>query len=377
MNARSAIAAARAYARSVTTEALRLRTRVDWTRPSSIRAHINERCNYRCQYCRFWRLDEYRDELSIEEWKAALASLQKFIGRYRIQFSGGEPFLKRGFVDLLEFCHRRRLSFGVITNGSALRPKTVRRVVAARPFNIDVSVDSWEPSINDVTRGVRGATAQVERAVRSLSAERSRQQVGFPIRLKAVVTRSTFRTLVQTARWASEIGADSIDFSPVRPWSSETEQQLWIRDPDELAELAEIAAELVALRRAGGCVETSDAKLLALPAHFRGDRTFSGAAPCRVGMRDYHIRPNGDVETCWFFPPLGNVRDASARQIWRGPVAERIRAETIACDRFGSVDCANSCLTHRSLRQELQRVRLFARRRFAWRLGASGAPQAH
>jgi hypothetical protein len=39
------------------------------------------------------------------------------------------------------------------------------------------------------------------------------------------------------------------------------------------------------------------------------------------------------VEVCFFYPPIGNIKKQSARAIWYGPKAQEIRKQTIACDR--------------------------------------------
>ena len=41
-----------------------------------------------------------------------------------------DELLKKGFVELLEFCGANRIRWGVITNGSALTRAVVERVVA-------------------------------------------------------------------------------------------------------------------------------------------------------------------------------------------------------------------------------------------------------
>ncbi len=347
--------------RSATTERLRLSPGIDLTRPTSIRGLVNERCNYRCRYCNFWRLPRYQQELTIEQWKHALLSLKDLAGRYNIQFAGGEPFLKPGFIDLLEFCDHQGIGWGVITNGSALTDKNTTRVVAANPLNVDISVDSHLSSENDYLRGVDGACVRVETGVGRLAQQRHEQGKRFAIRLKPVVTTVNFRSLVPMVKWASDIGADTIDFSPVRPWSRESKEELPLTDESDLRELDEIARQLLSLKAAGAPIETSDRKLAAMADHFRGRKTFTGLSPCRVGMRDYIIRSNGDVEVCWFFPAIGNVKQSSAREIWLGERARKIRSETIACKRFGTSECANSCLTHLSLGQQMTRGMLWLR----------------
>jgi radical SAM protein with 4Fe4S-binding SPASM domain len=345
---------------SAAVEELYLRTGRDWTRPSVIQAMINERCNYRCRYCGFWRKDEvgpgHADEMSVFQWKAALKSLRDFRGRYPVGFIGGEPFLKPGFVELAEFCGREGLDWSVCTNGSALAKRSVaERIVRARPFHVDLSVDSPDAGVNDYQRGVDGCLASVEAAIANLRAERERTGWRFPIRVKPVVTRLNFRQLPALLEWAERLGVDSVDPSPVRPWMPEVESELWVRAEEELVLLEAVVEELVHRKRAGAPLETPVAKLRGFVPHFRGERVRHGALPCRVGLRDYLIRPDGDVKFCWFYPPIGNVQHQSARAIWFGEEARRQREETVRCAFFGTVKCASSCLAHKTLRQEVRR----------------------
>ena len=134
-------------------ESLYINTGIDVTHPVTVYGTVNEICNYKCQYCEFWRMPNYRPEMSIAEWQKAILDLKEFVGKFHIQFSGGEPYLKKGFVDLLTFCHDNSVTWGVVTNGSAfLSDKIVKTTVDARPFNINISVDSMRPEIHDNSR---------------------------------------------------------------------------------------------------------------------------------------------------------------------------------------------------------------------------------
>ncbi|MHB8815141.1 MAG: radical SAM protein [Steroidobacteraceae bacterium] len=329
----------------------------DFTRPESIRGCVNYRCNFSCQYCYSWQRPAHA-ELSVDQWEKALLSLREYIGKYLIQFSGGEPFVKKGFLDLLEFCCNQDIEWGVITNGSAFSRKIVERVVAANPVNIDISVDSASARINDDVRGSEGALANAEHGIEHLADERAKRGRRFLLRIKPTITRKSFRSLPALVAWAAEHGADSIDFSPVRPepfWTREHYDGLWLSG-GEIGELEQIVLELLRLRAGGARIETSPEKLLALVGHFQGRKTYSGVSPCRVGMRDYHISPTGDVKVCWEYPSIGNISLQSAKEIWEGAKAREIRAQTVGCNKFGTIVCANSCLSHRTLKQEASRL---------------------
>src|ERR1039458_4562297 len=89
---------------SALVEEVYLKTGMDATKPVAFYGLVNERCNVKCQYCEFWRLPEYVKELSSAQWQAALLSVKEFVGEFSINFSGGEPMIKPGFIDLLCWC---------------------------------------------------------------------------------------------------------------------------------------------------------------------------------------------------------------------------------------------------------------------------------
>lgn len=348
-------------AKAFATENLYISHDVDVTKPSQIRGMVNQRCNYKCGYCNCWNMDEYKDEISIDEWKSALDSLKDYLGRFTIQFAGGEPFLKKGFIDLLEHCNQQDITWGVITNGSAFTDKNIQRIVAARPFNIDVSVDSHQHAVNDFARGYEGGLSKIEYGVKLLRQYRESSHQDFSIRFKTVVSKINFLDLPEMVVWAEKIGVDMIDFSPVRPrwnWTEKEKNAIEISTDLDYKALDRVVSRLIKMKQSGAIIETPEEKLLSMSILFKGKTVFSGVAPCRVGLRDYHILADGDVEVCWTHPPIGNVIKQSAQEIWTGERAKEIRKNTVACSLFGTQKCASSCLDHRTPLQEIKRAML-------------------
>lgn len=342
-------------------EDLYIRTGLDLTRPYAIRGLLTRRCNYRCEYCGDWRQESYDGEMDREQWQGALASLKRHIGGFAIQFSGGEPFVFPGFCELLEYCRDNGILAGAVSNGSRLDGEILRRFVAARPANLDLSVDGASPASHDEARGVPGSLARIEAGLARLRREMTAQGVDFPIRIKTTVHSRNFRELGALVRWVEQVGATTISFQPVRHWTPEVVDHLWL-SPAEQADLARVVEELVALGAAGAPIETSAEKIRTWPDYFQSLPTEPGLRPCRVAMGDYHIQPNGDVFVCWLQEPIGNVRQQEAREIWQGARARELRARLLDCPKFGHPDCAHSCLARRPLRHELRRGLLVLRR---------------
>jgi len=341
---------------SMARETLYLKAGLDWTLPECVHCVVIERCNYKCQYCHFWRLDKY-EEMSIAEWKAALLSLKEFLGTCSVKFSGGEPFLKKGFVDLLEFCREQGIGWSVTTNGFAFESNLTSRVVGAAPTHIDISVDSPINEVNDVVRGAPGSLAKIELGMERLRLERDRAGQRFPIRVKPTITRLNFRSLPRFPEWAKKHGATSIDFTPVHSlpfWTLAMRSELWPTE-QECAELRDVVEELISMQGDGAPIETAPSTMRSYADQFLGrDVKPKIPGPCRAGMRDLAISAKGDIVVCWQYEPIGNVRTKSVRDIWYGELGKKVRVETVQCVELGK-ECANSCKDHRSLAQDISR----------------------
>jgi MoaA/NifB/PqqE/SkfB family radical SAM enzyme len=333
------------HVRNAVAEEIYLKTGRDVTVPVSIYGEVIERCNYKCRYCEYWRRPNYRDGMSIDEWKKALSELKEFIGHFHIEFSGGEPYLKKGFTDLITFCGEQGLKWGVTTNGGAFgNEKVVEWTVAAKPFNINISIDSHDAKIHDYSRGIDGSLDDIVAGIGNVTRARTRHGLDFPIIIKAVVHKLNFRQLPDMVDWVREIGATAINFQPVEQHTEEAKDEFWI-GPDDFDDMIAVKDRLLAMKRAGAPILNSELLLDLWPNHFRREKAPRDVMPCRIGMRNYFIRSDGRVEVCWNFPPIGNVRTQTAREIWYGKEGTVRRKETVACETL----CLFTCLSQKNL----------------------------
>jgi MoaA/NifB/PqqE/SkfB family radical SAM enzyme len=347
------------HVRNAVAEEIYLRTGRDVTVPVSIYGEVIERCNYKCRYCDYWRRPNYREEMSIEEWQKALLSLKEFIGHYHIEFSGGEPYIKKGFIDLLTFCGEQGLKWGVTTNGGAFgNEKVVDWTVAAKPFNINISIDSRDADIHNYSRGVEGSLDNIVAGIRALNRAKAKHGADFPIIIKSVVNKLNFRKLPDMVDWVRAIGANAINFQPVEQVTDEAKDEFWI-GPEDMDDLIKVRDRLLEMKRAGGPILNTELLLNLWPNHFRREKAPREAMPCRIGMRNFFIRSDGRVEMCWNFPPIGNVRTQTAREIWYGKEGSERRKETVACETL----CLFTCLSQKNIGDKIKMgMKLIGRR---------------
>ena len=338
------------HLRSAAAEALYIQAGVDVTRPVTVYGEVAERCNYKCRYCDHWRRP-YRDEMSVDQWKAALDDLKGWLGAFHIEFSGGEPYVKKGFLDIASHCRDNGLHWGVTTNGGAFRNKRIARdTVAARPSNINISIDSHRPDVHGHARGIPDSLSDILDGIANLKAEQQAQGVNFALVFKPVVHKLNFRELPQLVAWAVRNGATGVNFQPVSRVTADVDAEFWIDGPD-LEVLAEAVEQLIAMKRQGAPIVNSETILRAWTTHFQDGKAPKEAMPCRIGLRTFFIRATGRVESCWMYPAFGDVTQQTAREIWSSPAAVEHRRDTTKCETL----CLFTCLSQKTI---LDRVKM-------------------
>ncbi|NTU90615.1 MAG: radical SAM protein [Chlorobiaceae bacterium] len=326
------------FIRNLVAQELYLHNGPDLTRPVSIHAMINERCNCRCRHCELWRMDEYTEEASIEKWKQGVLSIREFTGPCTVHFSGGEPLLKQGFIDLVRFCHEHDIGAAITTNGRLINEISASELIAAKPSCLNISVTSHLAAVHDRIRNVNGLFKIIRQGLGLIRSEQARQGVEFPVFIKTTVMSDNFRTLPELVSWAVEAGADGVSFQPLGRWSKETYRELWIGQT-ELPELEEMLTRLISMKHDGMPILNSDESLRLISAGFREESAFGSRFPCRIGLQQLYILPDGEVKLCPQLPGIGNIFTRSAREIWKNPRARVIRDASIRCKRHCLFTC--------------------------------------
>lgn len=105
--------------------------------------HFLRNCNYACKFC--FHVSKTSRIASIEDAKKAM-SILKEVGMTRINFSGGEPFLKPKMLgQMITHAHNIGVSPSIVTNGSLIRKKWMERYGPMLDA-IAVSCDSFSSS---------------------------------------------------------------------------------------------------------------------------------------------------------------------------------------------------------------------------------------
>jgi MoaA/NifB/PqqE/SkfB family radical SAM enzyme len=297
-------------------------------RPTSVLLLITERCNARCCHCDIWQNRGKEDSPTLEQWKAALTDVRRWLGPVQVVLTGGEALLIPFTPELVQHGSSIGLLLEVLSHGYWRDQSRVEALAMARPWRITMSLDG----LGERHSKIRGRDEFFERTMTSFETfERLRREhhLGYAIRFKTVVMRHNLDQLAPLARFASREGVD-IFYQPIEQnYNTPEDPEWWLHSdnwPENPQEAVAGVRELIRLKGEGLHIANSMAQLEAMVAYFEDPAslrlsTQSHAAhekklPC-AALELMQVQSNGDVRTCNSRPPIGNIKDTPLSTLWR------------------------------------------------------------
>jgi MoaA/NifB/PqqE/SkfB family radical SAM enzyme len=134
---------------------------------------LTYRCNFRCIQCYNTTHAGTETEMTSAQWRSTLEQLAE-LGCHSVTFTGGEVFVRKDAVDILQAACDNGFSFRINTNGSLINEALLLRLEEMRPFlqAFDVSFYGATPQVHDTLARRLGAYQATLRAVRLLKEAR-------------------------------------------------------------------------------------------------------------------------------------------------------------------------------------------------------------
>lgn len=121
-------------------------------------------CNMKCKHC---FVVKNKDCLQKEQIFRILDDLCDK-GLMFLYYTYGEPLLAKDFFEVSSYAGSKDLVQILMTNGSCISEKTIKKIKENKIANVYVSLDSSQEKIHDANRGVRGAYKLARRAIHML-----------------------------------------------------------------------------------------------------------------------------------------------------------------------------------------------------------------
>jgi MoaA/NifB/PqqE/SkfB family radical SAM enzyme len=300
---------------------------------------ITSRCNLRCVMCKYWQTRS-EQTLTSERWREVFGELSA-LGCQKLHFSGGEVFLRRDFLDLVESAVGAGMKVNMTTNGTLIDREKARRIGRIGVNSVSISLDGARASVHDAIRGRTDAFRKSVRTIRWLKRSSDRLKV----RVNFVVMRENYQELPEMVRLAGELGATDLVPMPVDekgPRKKRLSRER-IREYNR-----HVAPRVLELRERYGFstdsrlvypfgVTDEEVKLSSKGLYSRGQ--FERQA-CLAPWLHTFFAWNGDAYLCCMtngrMDPLGNVGTSSVREVFEGEGYRKIREQFRAGRHLGS-----------------------------------------
>jgi MoaA/NifB/PqqE/SkfB family radical SAM enzyme len=319
--------------------------RTNLSKPHVVLIEPTLRCPMACKFCDLPNDRTYpkSDEMSMERWKEVLCELRDFSPLARsVYISGGEPFLRRDLIDLIEYAHGIGMGTRTLTIGQFCTPALLDRILASPMDFLKFSLHS---SRREVHNGLVGRDVY-DRAVDAIRYLRGHGYTG-RLGMLCTVFQGNVDHLGEVARFGADLGLDYIYFRPLFGQTvADRTRDAIPAEPDyhpdcvvqDLGQLARAIEELKSLKRDGLPIADTDQQLDAIIGQAEG--TFEGVRGCHFMYECIYIKPNGNIDACGHLAlgVLGNVKDHSVAEVLGSREAYDVRhAVTRKCMCTGNI----------------------------------------
>lgn len=173
---------------------------------------LTYRCQCSCIHCSASRYQTTDNELTLEQWKNILKDIAS-TGNLRLHITGGEPLLKKDFLEIIEFACSLGFFVFIESNGEFLTEDTISKLKSFGVNSIDISIDNADSSIHNK---LRQRNNLFDKAIQSISLCKKHQ---VPVMLSAYATNENIsdQSLFKLINFAQEINADSMRIMPPQP----------------------------------------------------------------------------------------------------------------------------------------------------------------
>jgi MoaA/NifB/PqqE/SkfB family radical SAM enzyme len=171
---------------------------------------LTPKCNFHCGYCRGPRSD-WNTEMPLEKAKDIVYHWSKDSLK-NIRFSGGEPTIYPGILELVEYAKDRGVErIAISTNGSA-DTEFYDKLVAAGVNDFSVSLDACCANFGDDMAGVKGYFNKIVANIKHLS-KKTYVTVG------VVLTEKNVGELKKIVEFAHNLGVADIRIISAAQWN--------------------------------------------------------------------------------------------------------------------------------------------------------------
>ncbi len=288
-------------------------------------------CNLECKHCynarfnsEFW----IKQELPLQEWKKLIDQMDA-LGIRRIQLSGGEPFTKEYWDEIVAYAKSKRIFIDAIaSNGTLINDKIAQRLkeLMGRYGAVYISLDGVTAEQHEQLRGP-GTFARTLQSIRLL------EEHEINVVINTMMIRPNKSAMIEFHEFIMN------RFSNIKGWRIGCPKILgryissWKEFYVPFSEAVKIFVDILEryfLDNASYRLEMSDFFRTEVLEY--GWEVYSlNDHPCSYAVNNCTVKPNGDIVFCSSLEGykgayLGNIKRKSLKKIWYSNTHMRFQA---------------------------------------------------
>jgi radical SAM protein with 4Fe4S-binding SPASM domain len=310
--------------------------------------HITERCNLRCTHC---YQDSYKGkELTFDELVSIHDQYLNLITDWRskkkivfghITVTGGEPFIRKDFIELLDIfkLNKQHYSVGILTNGHFITKEVALNLKQLNLRYIQVSIEGTKET-NDKIRG-RGSYDKTINAIQILKKEKIRTLVSF------TVHKFNYQEFPAVVRLARRLKVDRVWSDRLIP--SGSGENLNLMTPEETQNYFKLMKKQRSKFNINlpFSIPFTPINKTEVAMHRALQFLECGSQPyqCTAGDRLITIQPNGDLLPCRRMPiVVGNIMKTSLKTLYyQSKLFQKLRNKNVVSKGCENCEYVKKC----------------------------------
>lgn len=315
--------------------------------------HITPRCNQRCTHC-------YQEQYSGKE--LSFLEIQEVIEQYKnllkiyseknniknpkghINITGGEPFSRADFFEILEEFKKNRkyFTYGILTNGSYITEEVAERLKELKVGFVQVSIEG-DQITHDAIRG-NGNFEMTLNAIKIM------KNAGIKTMVSFTAHKGNYQSFSIVARYARKAGTSKLWTDRLVPIGNGKDMEYNCLSSKEMMEFFEIVKKEQDKRLINKFYKINISMDRALQFLKTGNHPYS----CSAGKSLITVLENGDVVPCRRMPLIsGNVLETSMDKIYfNSDIFKELRNERkpekgcTTCPYFNKCQGGSRCISY-------------------------------
>jgi len=282
---------------------------------------VTKACNLKCSHCYANGGCPLKGELTTKEMLSVVDQFAN-LGVLHIFYTGGEPFLRKDIVSLLQYTDKKGLGILISTNGQLVTSEKLNQIKSLNIKLFQISLDGTKKTHT----AIRGKNTY-ERSIKLIRT--ARETLGKNVAVGSVMMKNNWEEMDRVLGIAAKNGADIFSLMLLIV-SGRASESINPTPAETLKSIDNIFKSYEKHRSVLKFANNTTIPAALVPKKFRRRGLHETFALCSFPYC-LGVESNGDVAACdgFFNSPemiIGNIRESSLAELWNNsPIMNDIR----------------------------------------------------